>query len=524
MNTASYHEQLIKLERIKNDTHHALRIAVCGKFKSGKTSLLNLLLGTKLPVQSVTATGIVSKIIYGNCSLVKYIDGTISSVTPEELNKLILVASKTLEGVKLGNARVAYIGSYSKLLKRGKVEFWDTPGLEDDPELTAITMNAIDQCDLILCVMHANQVLSLYEKRLFQKLFTLMDGNIIFIVNHMDSLQAEEREQVVSTVQKMLKQYPNKFCSSGNLFFTSANPECPDIDSLKVALSQMIQNKITRKNIQKITKIGKSNVLAEELRCQIQEYQEINSQKIREIQLQIKDDIENKQKVMDEQFKYGTRDIQQAQESLKSKFLSELTWRGALHEYQKEPNWEKNFKTDAAVWLKKYILQIVKDTNHTITTTLQNCSFFGEDFAIIVDEKIWKHRYVYQKNFVRPLLFSERRFQQFRVDCVNKTIPLLMSGVINKLAENAASDISCLMSKFEAAYFIGRKNILAEKILLNSYELLQNEAAQLEEHTSKSKDLCQDIARDLKRESFRYKLVDLLSTIFPSMLSDERFS
>jgi len=524
MDIVFHTEQLRKLEQIKNDTHHALRIAVCGKFKSGKTSLLNLLLGTTLPVQSVTATGIVTKIIYGDYSSVKRIDGSISYVSSEELSKLITIASKTLDGITLGNARVAYIGSRSKLLKRGKVEFWDTPGLEDDPQLTAITMDAIHQCDLVLCVMHANQVLSLYEKRLFQKLFALMNGNIIFVVNHIDSLHMDEREQVISTVQKTLKQYPNKYCSKGNLFFTSANPDHPDIDSLKDAVSQIIQDKLTRREIQKDTKIGKSRVLTEEWNCQLQEDQEITNQNIIEVQVQIKDDIENKQKVIDEQYKYGTRDIQQAQESMKSKFLSELTWRRALLDYQDEPDWEKNFKDGASEWIKEYILQIIKDANISITKSLNNCSFYKEKFSIVADDKIWKKRYVYQKNFVRPLLFPERRFQQFCTDCIDKTIPILMSSIINELSASAYSDVDSLLAKLETTYTTRRRNITAEPKLLNSHERYQTESNQLKEYVTQSKDLCRDISYDLERKSFKYKIVDFFSTIFPGMLSDEIFS
>lgn len=523
MDITFHDEQLQKLEQINNDKHHALRIAVCGKFKSGKTSLLNLLLGTTLPVQSVTATGIVTKIIYGDYSSVKYIDGSVSQVSSEELSKLITVASKTLDSITLGNARVAYIGSRSELLKRGKVEFWDTPGLEDDPKLTAITMDAIHQCDLVICVMHANQVLSLYEKRLFQKLFKLMNGNIIFVVNHIDSLYADEREQVISTVKKTLKQYPNKYCSDGNLFFTSANPEHPYIYSLKYAVSQIIQNKLTRREIQTETKIGKSRVLTEEWNYRLQEDKEMTEQNLIKVQSQIDEDIENKKKVINEQYKYGVRDIQQAQEIMQSKLLSELTWRRALLDYQDETDWEKNFRDGAAEWLKEYILQIINDANASIAKALRNCSFFREKFAIVVDEKIWKKQYVYPKNFVRPLFFPERRFQQFCSDCIDRTIPLLMSCVIDELSERANDDIDSLLEELESSCIVGCSNITAEQKLLNFHEKYQTEYYQLNEYITQSEDLCRDISYDIKRRSHIYKFIDFFSTLFPRILYGEIF-
>lgn len=521
----TYHNKNIeKLEQIKNDRHHALRIAVCGKFKSGKTSLLNLLLDTRLPVQAVTATGIVTKVIYDNSSSVKWNDNTVSSISIEEMNKLITVADKSLDGVKIGKAKTVYVGSHSKMLKRGKVEFWDTPGLEDDPLLTEITMDAIEQSDLVLCVMHANQVLSMYEKRLFQKLFELMNGNVIFVVNHMDSLHDEDIAKIVSTVQKTLKQYPNKHCKNGNLFFTSANPEQPDIESLKEAMIELIGDKVTRRSIQKTTKIGKSTVVMQEWNSQIEEEQKENSQNIIEIQSQIRTDIEDKHSLIDKQYKHSINTIKLIQENMKTKLMNELTWRKALENYQQQSNWEKNFKDGAAEWLKEYILQIFEDANYDVSKTLQECSFYSGTFALTVNKKLWKKRYVYKKNFVKPRLFPERRFQKFCEKCVDKTIPLLMSKVVNELVENVCTDVDALMKKLEDSSLNAHNNLSAEQHLLDNQDNLQTESEQLKEYVRKSEELCSDISLDAGRYSLKYKFVDFLSAIFPSILLKEIYN
>lgn len=77
----------------------------CGKFKSGKTSLLNLMLGTDLPVKSTTATGIITKVIYGKASAVKMKDGEIKSTPRQELYDYISVVDKNLDGITIGDAR-----------------------------------------------------------------------------------------------------------------------------------------------------------------------------------------------------------------------------------------------------------------------------------------------------------------------------------------------------------------------------------------------------------------------------------
>ena len=48
--------------RLACEGNRPMRIAICGKFKSGKTSLLNLLLGLDLPVRAITATKLITRI------------------------------------------------------------------------------------------------------------------------------------------------------------------------------------------------------------------------------------------------------------------------------------------------------------------------------------------------------------------------------------------------------------------------------------------------------------------------------
>lgn len=284
MDRQIYIKNLEKLKLIQEDSHHALRIAMCGKFKSGKTSLLNLMLGTSLPVQSVTATGIVTKIIYGDSVAVRMKNGDLKSVSKEEQYDYISVVDKNLDGVTTGDAKCAYIGCRSELLKRGRVEFWDTPGLEDDPSLTQITLDAVHRCDLLIYVMHACQALSQYEKRLFPKLHRLMDGNIIFVVNHMDSLRGDEANNIIMTVGSVLGKYKNRLMPRGNLFFTSAGPRHPYVSQLADSIARLCDENEIRINIFNSAKYGKFSVLEEEWKEYIREDLEAAKKQVRELQ------------------------------------------------------------------------------------------------------------------------------------------------------------------------------------------------------------------------------------------------
>lgn len=521
MNVLYHEKQLKEFELLKNDNHHALRIAFCGKFKSGKTSLLNLLLDTQLPVQAITATGAVTKILYGKLCCIKKIDNSICKLSKEEFNNIITVQDKTLDGIETSDIQIAYIGSHSKLLKRGKIEFWDTPGFEDDPALTTTTLNAIKQCDFVVCVMHANQLLSSFEKRLFPKLFKQMNGNIIFVINHMDSVHEDEKNNIFNTVNKALKQYNSNYLTNGNIFYTSANPNAPDIEQLKQALKNIIDN--NRFDILKTTKIGKANVLSEEWKEQIHDEQETTENNIKQIQTQINDDIKNKQNIIDKQYKNSVYDIKQFNQDIQTNLSSEVTWRQIFIDYQSKPNWECNFKNEAAVFIKNYILELLESFNKSMYETIKTCTFLNINCIFNINEKIWQKKYVYQKNFVKPLLFPQKRFKQYCTDCVEQSVKLLMSNITKDLQKDLDTFINNLLNDIELQYTKAKQNIKAEQELLNSFELSQTDSAKLKYYNSKINEIYNDISFDKVRQSFLYKFIDFISIIFPKMLSNEIF-
>lgn len=219
-----------RLQQLKDEKGNILRVAVCGRFNSGKSSLLNLLLGLDLPVKAVTATGVITKIRYGAHSSVRLRDGRCLEVSREELDQYISVAEKTLDGVVTGEAVIAYVGCSHPLMGGGAVEFWDTPGLEDDPELTRITLDAVRQCDMAVLVLDANRFASQYEKLILRKFQEEMGGNLIVVVNRMDLPNDQERAAVTQAAERLLRDTGNQWCGTGPSY-TSAKPGFPQISS-----------------------------------------------------------------------------------------------------------------------------------------------------------------------------------------------------------------------------------------------------------------------------------------------------
>ncbi len=521
MDCQLYVQKMKSLKQIQQDSHHALRIAICGKFKSGKSSLLNLMLGTNLPVRSTTATGIVTKIVYGNASAVKMESEEIKSASVQELYDYISVVDKSLDGIATSDARCAYIGSYSKLLKYGKVEFWDTPGLEDDPELTRITMEAINQCDFLIYVMHANQVLSQYEKRLFSKLDKLMNGNIIFVVNHMDSLRSDEREAVIRTVNHALARYHNRFFPDGNVFFTSASTDHPDISLLLNEIIRICSQKEIRIDIMNETKKGKSLVLEEEWNEIIAEDIEEIEQNIRELQRLIQEDVERKREQIVKAYQFCVNRCRRIQNSLESAIQDESAWRKILIDYQSVSGWEKSFVNGSSERIKGRMAQLIQQGNKEIYEAVQG-SIFESDGAslVLVDWVVWRKANWY-RNFSRPLFFPEARFKQFRNDCVESCISALMENPVVVVRDRIQTFFSSLFSAFDDRYETAVNEVKGEPDLLEELENARSARVFVENCQISIAAIQEDIQQAEQRNRLSYKMTDFFSSFFHGMLSEE---
>lgn len=518
MDKQFYSQQFDHLKQIQVDDHHALRIAVCGKFKSGKSSLLNLMLGTDLPVRAVTATGIVTKIVYGKASAVKLKTGEIRRVSQQELYEYVVIADKSLDGVKLSDASCAYVGTRSKFLKRGKVEFWDMPGLEDDEALTEISMDAIQKCDLLVYVMHANQVLSRYEKRIFPKLSKLMNGNLLFVVNHMDILRSEEVSAVVRTVQNALRSYTNPHFPEGCVFFTTASSEAPDISPFVSAISHAIETRERRIDLMNRAQVGRAAAMVEDWQEVIAgDEQNIQSELARYQQL-IQADVEAKKLQLRQAYERCVSNYQRLQTQAENAILDESAWRMVLLKYQEEPNWEKDFTKGSAQRIKDWMDHLIRTANDGMKETVQGSVFATIYTPIALNEKqVWKGVHWY-RNFSRPLFFAASRFRQYSTECVDRTITPLMSLSVPRVKESVSRHFTSALQTMESRYYQKLNNIMGGPELLQGLADAQTDEALLAEYRARIAAVQDAVNSTYLRSRFRYRWKDMLSFFFPSML------
>lgn len=184
-------------------------VAIVGEFKRGKSTLINALLGEEvLPADVLPATATLNRVTYSETPYVEveYKDGTSENVDINKLadyvTKLSYESEKRAESVK--QATVHYATDFCK----NNVDIIDTPGLNDDEQMTNVTLSILPEIDAAVFVISANSPFSQFEKEFLEKKMLTSDmGRIIFAVNCFGTFSKEDEDRIVETVEKRIGSY-----------------------------------------------------------------------------------------------------------------------------------------------------------------------------------------------------------------------------------------------------------------------------------------------------------------------------
>jgi GTP-binding protein EngB required for normal cell division len=183
-----------------------LNIAVFGRFKAGKSSFLNQLLGRPvLPVGVIPVTSIVTEIEWGpgERAEVWRVDGTVKEVPIERVSEYISESENP--GNQKGVERVRI--ELPALARFGRIRFVDTPGLESVfAHNTGASLDWLPNVGLALVAVGVDPPLSQNDVELIRKL-SRYTPNISLLLTKVDLLEEDEREQVVQFIQKQLGRY-----------------------------------------------------------------------------------------------------------------------------------------------------------------------------------------------------------------------------------------------------------------------------------------------------------------------------
>jgi len=185
-----------------------LNIAVLGRFKAGKSSFLNHLLGRPLlPIGVIPVTSAVTEIQWGphERAEILFADGRRNQVSVNRIVDFISESQNPENSKQVARVRVELpsMGRY-----RG-IRFVDTPGLESVFEHnTDASLEWLPNVGLALVAVGVDPPLSQHDIELIRNL-SRYTPNISLLLTKVDVLDENERVQVREFVQKQLARYWN---------------------------------------------------------------------------------------------------------------------------------------------------------------------------------------------------------------------------------------------------------------------------------------------------------------------------
>jgi GTP-binding protein EngB required for normal cell division len=185
-----------------------LNIAVLGRFKAGKSSFLNHLLGRPLlPIGVIPVTSVVTEIQWGphERAEVLFADGRRDQVPVNGIGDFISESQNPENAKQVARVRV----DLPSMDRYRGIRFVDTPGLESVFEHnTDASLEWLPNVGLALVAVGVDPPLSQHDIELIRNL-SRYTPNISLLLTKVDTLNENERLQVREFVQKQLARYWN---------------------------------------------------------------------------------------------------------------------------------------------------------------------------------------------------------------------------------------------------------------------------------------------------------------------------
>ncbi len=204
----------------------SFKIAVFAPFNYGKSTLLNALLGERtLPIDLIPTTGAAIYVKYGKelQTRIQLKDGSIINANGTDILKEYAV----LDDNRQMRDDVTSVEVYCphSFLARG-VEFLDLPGTNDREAQNILVQEKLLTADLVVQVLDARNLMTLGER---ENLRDWLDKRgiktVVFVVNFMNLLEAEEQKEVSNRMRFVAESFRSELPDNiSNLYRVDALP------------------------------------------------------------------------------------------------------------------------------------------------------------------------------------------------------------------------------------------------------------------------------------------------------------
>lgn len=189
-----------RIPRLEEERFH---LVILGEFNHGKTTFVNALLGNSLlPIGVTPTTAVIHHIEHGHEPSARAVNeaGEGKDVAVDQVGEYVVGGAAAREDVRY--LEVTYP---APLLEEGVV-LVDTPGVNDlNLQRAEITYGYIPRSDAVVFLLDAGQILKESERQFIAgKLLSGSRDKLFFVINKIDLLNEEEREEAIAYARSHL--------------------------------------------------------------------------------------------------------------------------------------------------------------------------------------------------------------------------------------------------------------------------------------------------------------------------------